>query len=112
MSDKPVDMKRAFGFAAYGAKVKLLDPMTEPVEQRPEGLLTAVSRMMHQEGEVTNHPSHPNGVAPDIQTQLTIEFQYIGAKYVAFHSARQDRRYNVAEGKEELVNVIRFAYIK
>lgn len=112
MSDKPVDLKRAFGFAAYGAGVKQLAAMNNPVEERPEGRLTAVSRQLYTEGEVTNHPKHPNGIAPDIQTQLTIEFQYIGAKYVAFHSGRQDRAYNVAEGKEETVNVIRYAYIK
>ncbi len=105
-------VEHEFYAAANTAGVKVLPRMTQPVEQRPEGTLTAVSRVLWIPGEQTNHPSHHQGKAPKILLQFYNVFKKLEAKYVALHSVHPHKSYNLETEEYEERWVFRYAYIK
>lgn len=102
----------SFKKAALESGIKLLADMQAPVEIRKEGTLTAVSRMLWLEGEQTNHPAHPNGIAPDLYEQFRIEFKKLQSRYVAFFQESSHQQYNLDKDGYETRYIIRYAYIK
>lgn len=100
-------------YAAAGAlRIPVLKRMKAPVEQRPEGTLTAVSRMLWRRGEKTNHPDHPHGFAPSVLGQFYKEFELLKPRYLALHSVERQDVFNSETKLAEERWVFRYAYIQ
>lgn len=105
-------IQHEFCAAANTLRIPVLKSMKAPVEIRPEGTLTAVTRGLFTEGEVTNSPNHHKGIAPGLFLQFYNEFQKLKPKYLAFHSADSYELFDAEKGVSEQRYSIRFAYIK
>ena len=96
-------IEHEFYAAAQSLGIPVLSRMQAPVEVRPEGTLTAVSRQLYNRGEKTKDGS----VAYSILAQLCKEFDMLKPKYLALHSVSPLHYKEIGERW-----VIRYAYIQ
>lgn len=100
------DVERAFRLAATNRGIHVLSDMKVPVEQRPEGKLTAVARGLYTPGDDIGA-----GVAPGFYEQFYQEFGRLKPKFVAFMAAERYRTISQDSFEPQWKFKIRYASI-
>jgi hypothetical protein len=105
------DIERAFKMAVRFLGIPLLDDMTGPAEDRPEGQLNAVTRALYNPGDHVEGGAYTNDIAPPFYEQFSLQFAKYRPKYVAFKEVYTVRTYNPQTGFTETRFRIRYATI-